>query len=292
MSPSIVTTPAIVQAVQQLREQVEVWRKDGHRIGLVPTMGALHDGHLSLVRLAEQNADKVIVSIFVNPTQFAPHEDFDRYPRDLADDTRKLATTKTDLIYAPPAGEMYARDFSTSISVGSIAEGLCSNTRPHFFGGVAVVVAKLLLQCLPDIAVFGEKDYQQLLVIRRMVRDLNIPVEILAGQTCREADGLAISSRNAYLSPDERQTAAALNQCLRKASQDIVSGKTVAETIEWGSAFLQQAGFDRVDYLEIRDAENLQPVEQVTKSARILVAAVLGKTRLIDNMAVEPPKRP
>jgi len=227
-----------------------------------------------------------VVSIFVNPTQFAPHEDFDAYPRTEGADIEKLVPLGVDLVYGPNASEMYAPGFSTSIDVGPVAEGLCSLTRPHFFGGVAVVVAKLLLQALPDVAIFGEKDYQQLLVIKRMVTDLDIPVEILSGETQREADGLAISSRNVYMSGEERARAVELSRTLSASIAALRAGEDVETVCARGIGMLLAAGFDKVDYLEVRDAETLVPVQDLSRPTRILAAAHMGKTRLIDNMPV------
>lgn len=206
-------TAEIVTSISELRARITAWRADGARVGLVPTMGALHEGHLSLVREIGNTTQKVVVSIFVNPTQFAPHEDFDRYPRNLESDRARLAGTPADLIFAPPVAEMYPEGFATRIEVGGPSEGLESDFRPHFFAGVATVVSKLLLAAMPDAAIFGEKDYQQLLVIRRMVRDLGLAIEIPGGAILRETDGLAMSSRNAYLKPNERVVAGRLNVC-------------------------------------------------------------------------------
>lgn len=278
----------VARTIVGLRGEVANWRKRGETIALVPTMGALHEGHLSLVRQAAAKADHVVVSIFVNPTQFAPHEDFDTYPRTEGDDIEKLLPLGVELIYGPAASEMYAPDFSTSIDVGFVAEGLCSLTRPHFFGGVAVVVAKLLLQCLPDFAIFGEKDYQQLMVIRRMVRDLNIPVTILSGATEREADGLALSSRNAYLSPEEREIAVMLSRTLKDVKARLEAGEATESAVASGTPALLEAGFQKVDYFELRDAETLEPLATLDRPGRLLAAAHLGKTRLIDNFPVLP----
>jgi len=250
-------------------------------------MGALHEGHLALVREAKSRADCVVVSIFVNPTQFAPHEDFSRYPRDLSSDQTKLARNgAVDLVFAPSLVEMYPTGFATKILVDGPAAGLESDFRPHFFGGVATVVAKLLLQCQPDIAVFGEKDYQQLLVIKRMVRDLDIATEIVPVPTVREVDGLALSSRNAYLSASEREIAPTLNRALLAAGGRARSGVSVPKAEAEGTAVLLNAGFDRVEYFAIRDAETLQPIRDVARPARVLAAAWLGRTRLIDNVPV------
>lgn len=254
------------------------------RVGLVPTMGALHDGHLSLVREAQKNAELVVVSIFVNPTQFAPNEDFDAYPRRLEADLAKLAG-QAELVFTPQAREVYPHGYATTISVSGPSAGLESDFRPHFFSGVATVVAKLLIAATPDIAVFGEKDYQQLQVVRQMTRDLALPVEIIGSPTLREADGLALSSRNAYLDPQERKIAGRLNVILKdaiaRARQGDLGG---AET--WAVKALKDAGFDPVDYVAIRDAQTLEPIRTLERPARILAAARIGRTRLIDNMAI------
>ncbi len=279
---------ATVRTVADLRARVSAWKAEGVRVGMVPTMGALHDGHLSLVRLAKQRADRVVASIFVNPTQFAPNEDFDAYPRTEARDAELLAATGCDLLYAPNAAEMYPQGFATSVAVTGVSEPLDGAARPHHFGGVATVVAKLLTQCAPDVAVFGEKDYQQLLVIKRLARDLDLPVEILGGATARDHDGLALSSRNAYLSEDQRKIASALPATLKKTAEALAAGDGAAEAEALGIAALKAAGFEKVDYLEARDGEDLSRLGPgpVGKGARVFVAAWLGKTRLIDNMAV------
>jgi pantoate--beta-alanine ligase len=283
MSP----TPQIVTTVAELRHRVAAFREDESRIALVPTMGALHAGHLSLVREAQKDADVVIVSIFVNPTQFAPHEDFDRYPRALMADAEKLgATGETDLIFAPSLGEMYPPGFATKLEVAGPALGLESDVRPHFFSGVATVVSKLLVAAVPDVAIFGEKDYQQLLVIRRMVADLGINVQILGAPIVRERDGLAMSSRNAYLSPEERQVAGQMNIVLQGLVAELRDGATIPSVEESGKRALLTAGFNSVDYLVVRDAENLEPLALLDRPARVLAAATIGSTRLIDNMAV------
>jgi pantoate--beta-alanine ligase len=254
------------------------------RIGMVPTMGALHDGHVSLATEARRRADHVVVSIFVNPTQFAPHEDFDAYPRTLNADLAKLGDVAA-IVFAPNAREMYPQGHATSITVGGPSAGLETDFRPHFFAGVATVVAKLLIAAMPDIAVFGEKDYQQLRVVKQMVRDLALPVRIIGAPTLREADGLAMSSRNAYLSADERKVAAKLNRILKDAIAQAGNGDLRAAEAAAESA-LVAAGFDSVDYVAIRDAESLSVIERLERPARILAAAKIGQTRLIDNMAV------
>jgi len=276
----------VVRDVPALRAAVADWRRQGLRVGLVPTMGALHDGHLSLVRTAKAACDRVVASLFVNPKQFAPHEDFDRYPRDEAGDSALLASAGCDLLFAPERTAMYPDGFATSVTVADVSAPLEGEHRPHFFGGVATVVAKLLLQCLPDAAFFGEKDYQQLQVIKRLVRDLDIPVEIAGCATVREADGLAMSSRNAYLSAGERRIAAQLNVVLRDAIKTARAGGEIAGAEADAQRRLVAAGFTRIDYVAIRDAETLAPIADLSRPARILAAAWLGKTRLIDNMAV------
>ncbi|MEE2525151.1 pantoate--beta-alanine ligase [Hyphobacterium sp. HN65] len=275
-------------STDELRSIVADWRRAGLRIGFVPTMGALHEGHLSLIRMAHENADKVVASIFVNPTQFAPHEDFDAYPRTLDEDAAKLANAKCDLLYAPLASEMYPEGFSARLTVEGPARGLESDFRPHFFGGVAIVVAKLFNRVQPDIAVFGEKDYQQLLVIRQMVRDLDLPIGIIPGPTLRERDGLALSSRNAYLSTHERDVSAGLNVILKDFASDLSAG-TDWETAQGKALAKTASAFDRVDYIEARCAETLAPLPAgpVRQPARVLAAVWLGKTRLIDNLPVE-----
>ncbi|MBU6445406.1 MAG: pantoate--beta-alanine ligase [Alphaproteobacteria bacterium] len=280
------TTPKICPTIAELRAELAPMRARGTRIGLVPTMGALHEGHLSLVRETKKRAGLVAVSIFVNPTQFAPHEDFDRYPRTLEADCARLAGTGCDLVFAPAAGEMYPRGFATAIQMGGPALGLESDFRPHFFGGVAIVVAKLLIAAMPDIAMFGEKDYQQLLVIRCMAADLGLPIEIAGGAIVREADGLALSSRNAYLSSEERQVAGQLNLVLRAAIARLHKGDAIADVEVAGAAALLESGFNSVDYVAVRDAQTLEKISDLARPARILAAAKIGTTRLIDNMAV------
>jgi pantoate--beta-alanine ligase len=275
----------IVRTVADLRAAVRAWRKSGLSVGLVPTMGALHEGHLSLVRAAKERCDRVVASLFVNPRQFAPHEDFERYPRDEAGDSALLASPGCDLLFAPERSVMYPDGFATSVIVADVSVPLEGDFRPHFFGGVATVVTKLLLQCLPDAALFGEKDYQQLLVIKKLARDLDIPVEIIGSPTVREHDGLAMSSRNAYLNPDERRIAGRLNHVLHDAIKAARGGAPIADAEAEAARHLTAAGFTVVDYVAIRDADTLAPVTDVA-NARILAAAWLGKTRLIDNMAV------
>ncbi|HZB92125.1 MAG TPA: pantoate--beta-alanine ligase [Stellaceae bacterium] len=275
---------AVVRDVAALRRIVALWHQAGRRVALVPTMGALHAGHLALVARARELADRVIASIFVNPTQFGPNEDFARYPRDEAADAAKLAAARCDLLYAPAVAEIYPDGFSATVSAGALAEGLCGAFRPGHFAGVATVVTKLLLQSRCDVACFGEKDYQQLQVVRRVARDLDIPVRIEGVPTVREADGLALSSRNAYLSPAERSIAPALQRVLLETAARISRGEAIAASMAAGRSALAAAGFTRLDYLEICDAETLAPLLQPDRPGRILAAAWLGKTRLIDNV--------
>jgi pantoate--beta-alanine ligase len=275
---------AVVRSVAALRRVVADWRQAGQRVALVPTMGALHAGHLALVIRAAALADRVIASIFVNPTQFGPSEDFARYPRDEAADAAKLAASRCDLLYAPRLEEMYPANFTTSVSAGAIAEGLCGRFRPGHFAGVATVVAKLLQQSRCDVACFGEKDYQQLQVIRRVARDLDMPVRIEGVTTVREADGLALSSRNAYLSPAERKVAPALHRMLSQTAARVIGGESLAASAAAGATALTEAGFTKVDYFEICDAETLTPLQRPDRPGRVLAAAWLGKTRLIDNV--------
>ncbi len=251
---------------------------------MVPTMGALHEGHVSLVTEAKKHAAHVVVSIFVNPTQFAPHEDFDAYPRTLEADMARLGDGAA-IVFAPTAREMYPDGHATTITVGGPSHGLETDFRPHFFAGVATVVAKLLIAASPDIAVFGEKDYQQLLVVQRLVRDLALPTQVLGAPTLREADGLAMSSRNAYLSPAERGIAARLNVILK----DVIAAARLGDLRAAEAAGIQSlydAGFDHVDYVAIRDAGSLDHIAALERPARVLAAAKIGKTRLIDNMAI------
>jgi pantoate--beta-alanine ligase len=278
-----------VRTISDLRSQIAKCRKAGERIALVPTMGALHAGHLSLVKLAKSRCNRVVASIFVNPTQFGPREDFNIYPREEASDLDKLAKAGADLVFIPDTTEMYPPGFSTHVKVSDLTDDLCGASRPNHFEGVATVVTKLLLQCAPDIAVFGEKDYQQLLVIKRLVRDLNIPVQIVGGPIVREADGLALSSRNAYLSREQRKTAPLLHQTISEAAADLARGEGADAAALAGRFKLEAAGF-RIDYVAVRDPDTLKPLSgPVAPGARVLVAAYLGKTRLIDNVAVPSP---
>ena len=280
----------VVRTIADLRAEVRAWRAAGLRVGFVPTMGALHEGHLSLVRLARGRADRVVVSIFVNPTQFGPNEDFDAYPRDEARDAALLAQAGCHLLFAPTVAEMYPPGASTTVSVAGVSEPLDGQARPGHFAGVATVVTKLLNQCAPDVAVFGEKDFQQLQVIRRLVRDLDLPVEIVGGPTARADDGLALSSRNAYLSPDERRVAGRLNVVLADALRRLRAGEPVSDVEARAVADLRTAGFSAVDYVEARAPDTLDRLGPGPAAGpiRILAAARLGRTRLIDNMGDSP----
>lgn len=278
---------AIKNEISALRAAVSAARAEGKRIGFVPTLGALHKGHLSLITEARKHADWVAVSVFVNPTQFSPADDFDGYPRTLDDDAELLAEGgEADLLFAPPVREMYPRDFATGIVVGGPAKGLESDFRPHYFSGVAVAITKMLIAVMPDIAMFGEKDYQQLLVVRQFVRDLGLPIEIIGAPIVREPDGLACNSRNAYLSEQERQIAAQLYPVLQLVAAAARDGKETVVAEEAGISALKSAGFTSVDYLTIRDATTLAPMTQVDRPARVLTAARIGRNRLIDNIAV------
>lgn len=279
------TTPLIARTIAELRQTVASWRRAGERVALVPTMGALHPGHVSLVDLGRANARRVVTSIFVNPTQFAPNEDFSKYPRTFDADVERLAKAGCELVFAPSPDVMYGKGFATTISLeGPAKAGLEDAFRPTHFAGVATVVAKLLIQCGPDLAIFGEKDFQQLAVIARMVRDLDIPVEIIGAPTLREPDGLAMSSRNIYLSAAERATAPALYRTLQDCAARLAQGERPDNVLAEGRAAIEKAGFT-LDYLELRDAATLATPGADTKAAlRLLAAARMGATRLIDNV--------
>ena len=282
--------PAVLQSVASLREAIAAWRAEGRDVALVPTMGALHDGHMALVRAARANAARTVVSLFVNPAQFAPDEDLALYPRDPRQDLARLDAAGADAAFMPFVEEIYPPGFATAVTVEGVTAGLEGAARPHFFAGVATVVTKLLLQCLPDIAVFGEKDYQQLVTIRRLVRDLDIPCRLEAVPTVRERDGLALSSRNAYLSATERETAAALFRVLSELAAALAGGERVIDQVNRGTAALAAAGFTRVDYVAVCDAETLAPVPRIAAPARVLAAARLGAIRLIDNVPIDSPR--
>jgi pantoate--beta-alanine ligase len=279
--------PKMARTIPALRRAVELYRKAGQTVALVPTMGALHAGHLALVREAKRRARRVVVSIFVNPTQFAPTEDFGSYPRTFATDVEALADAKADLVWAPTANAMYPQGFATRIEPqGPALAGLEDKFRPHFFGGVATVVAKLFTQVEPDFALFGEKDYQQLCVVRQMAKDLDLPLKIIGVKTVREKDGLALSSRNAYLSAGERSVAPVLYRVLKTSAARIKNGEAIADVLDVGRREIDVAGF-ALDYLEARHALTLAPIASPKDGPiRLLVAAKIGRTRLIDNIAV------
>ncbi|WP_423415124.1 pantoate--beta-alanine ligase [Hyphomicrobium sp. B1] len=276
----------IVRTVHDLRKAVAKWRGRDQTVGLVPTMGALHAGHISLVKLAKKKADKAVVSIFVNPTQFAANEDLSRYPRDEAGDLAKLAAADADLVWSPGVEEMYPDGFSTGVRAGSAAKDLEGAFRPGHFDGVATVCAKLFNQVTPDIAVFGEKDFQQLAVLRQMVRDLNMPLKLIGSPTKRDADGLALSSRNAYLSEAERKIAPALYAAISALAKDVANGADIPAGVADAKRKVTAAGFTKIDYIEVRDAETLEPASTASgRPMRVLAACWLGQTRLIDNVA-------
>jgi pantoate--beta-alanine ligase len=280
-------TPGIVRSLPSLRRARDELARRNATIALVPTMGALHDGHISLVRLARRRAKKVVVSIFVNPTQFAVHEDLGSYPRTWKEDIRKLAAEGVDLVWNPDAKTMYPDGFATRVAPeGPAVAGLEDRFRPHFFGGVATVVTKLFTQVRPDFAMFGEKDYQQLKVVTRMARDLDLGVKIVGGPIVRERDGLAMSSRNVYLSPDERRAAPTLFRAMKQAVKHIRAGEDIQSALAGSAEMIASAGF-ALDYLEARHAETLAPIASVKDGPiRLLVAAKIGTTRLIDNVKV------
>lgn len=277
--------PHISRTIADLRAQVKEWRRQGLSVAMVPTMGALHDGHLSLMREALSRADRCIVSIFVNPTQFAPTEDLDKYPRQLERDLERLAEVGVQLAFTPSPDEVYPEGFATKVVVGGPSAGLETDFRPHFFEGVATVVSKLFLQAAPDCAVFGQKDYQQLCVVRRMCRDLDIPVEIIGAPTVRDAHGLAMSSRNAYLDAGQLAIARQMNVILYSAAAAIAEGADPDKATSGASRALLDAGFRNVDYVAVRESGSLGPWQPETEG-RLLAAAWLGSTRLIDNVAI------
>jgi pantoate--beta-alanine ligase len=280
--------PKVFRTVAALRAETASIRAQGGRIALVPTMGALHEGHLTLVREARRRADKALVSIFVNPAQFGPSEDFAAYPRQEESDLAKLEGAGADAVFLPAVAEIYPPGFATTVSVNGLTERLEGPVRPGHFAGVATVVAKLLIQTAPDVALFGEKDYQQLQVIKRLARDLDLPVAIEGVATVREADGLAMSSRNAYLSPAERAIAPALHRVLRQCLAALRQGAEAEPCLAAGARDIVAAGFAAVDYLELAGAEDLAPLARLDRPARLLVAARLGKARLIDNIPALP----
>ena len=283
----------IVRSKKELRTKVREWHMSGLKVGMVPTMGALHHGHLSLIKEIHKHVDKVVVSIFVNPKQFGPNEDFDKYPRSETADIKKLEEVNTDLLYTPEVSEIYPEGFLTNVSVSKITEGLCAAKRPGHFDGVTTVVTKLLLQCLPDVALFGEKDFQQYTVLKQLAKDLDIPTDVMCGKLIRDDDGLATSSRNVYLTPKERKIALEIPKTLQQIISEIEGGiLSIEEALEKGNQHLLDSGFKEVQYLEIRQSDNLEPISHTVAEsspilARVLVAAVVGKTRLIDNMPIK-----
>lgn len=278
----------IIRGKAELRQALSMLREGGGTVALVPTMGALHAGHIALVAEARQRATHVVASIFVNPTQFGANEDLSRYPRREAGDARMLEEAGTAILWAPDVDTMYPNGPEIDVKAGPASSGLDGDARPGHFDGVATVVARLFDQVQPDIAVFGEKDYQQLLVIRQMVASLGLGIDIVAVPTQRDADGLALSSRNAYLSEEERLAARTLPRALGEAAQAIIGGAAAAEAIDRAREKLAAAGFDPVDYVELRDAATLEPMTALDRPARLLAAAFLGRTRLIDNLPVDP----
>lgn len=280
--------PIIIRNLSELRSQVWEWRGFGETMAFVPTMGALHEGHLSLIKLARTNASKVIASIFVNPTQFAPGEDFESYPRQEESDIAKLKSAGCGLVYIPNPASMYHPDHTTSVKVGGVADGLETDHRPTFFDGVALVVTKLLNRVAPDIAIFGEKDYQQLATIRRMVVDLDMPIKIVGAEIARDAHGLALSSRNQYFDADGLAIARQLNVIMKACVADLKKGDDINVATERAKTAFREAGFDGVDYISVADANSLEIQETgiVDKPMRLLIAAHCKDVRLIDNCAV------
>lgn len=274
-----------IQNTAMLREQIRQWRRNDKTIALVPTMGALHQGHLSLVSMAREKADHVVASIFVNPTQFGAGEDLDRYPRQEAVDAELLQQTGCDLLFLPDVDTIYPWGFATTVHVDGITDVMEGRLRPGHFDGVTTIVSKLLLLTLPDMAIFGEKDWQQLAVVRRMTIDLNIPVEVIGAPIIRDVDGLALSSRNAYLNPDDRKTAGLLPRTLQQTAEDLARGADAGPCLKAAKTRLHEAGF-AVDYLLLADGNNLQTLDRPQPGARLFVAASIGRTRLIDNMPV------
>ncbi|MEZ6000804.1 pantoate--beta-alanine ligase [Hyphomonas sp.] len=281
---------ATVRTRSELFQQVRAWKQAGETVGFVPTMGALHGGHLSLIEKAKEKATRIVASIFVNPTQFAPGEDFDTYPRDENADLAKLASVGCDLAYLPTVDEMYPEGSVTNVRVEEMSDLLDGIYRPHFFYGVATVVARLFLHVQPDAAVFGEKDYQQLQIIRRMVRDLGFPIEIIGAATARDADGLAQSSRNLYLKPEERRNAGAMQAALHRASVRLAAGELPSVALSEARDLLVRSGFGKIDYVSLVDPATLQDLPDAPlpagSIARLLGAAWMGRTRLIDNISV------
>ena len=278
----------VVHTTSDLRAHVDAWRKQNEKVALIPTMGYLHKAHLALIEAGRQRCSKIVVSIFVNPKQFGPDEDFERYPRDEENDLRILTENQVDLAFVPHLDEIYPADFSTSISVPRLTQNLCATLRPGHFSGVATICAKLFNQCGPDVAVFGEKDYQQLQMIRHMVKDLNIPIEICSVPTVRESDGLAISSRNIYLDQEERVRAAQINGILSETAARLYAGHQPSKELANATAQLIEKVGAPPEYIELCDADTLVPVVELNAPARLILAITVGKTRLIDNWPVLP----
>lgn len=279
----------IIESIAEMQQAAEGWRCDGKRIGLVPTMGYLHEGHLELMRSLRPQCDVLVISIFVNPAQFAPNEDFERYPRDLERDIRLASAVGVDIGFMPQVAEIYPEGYQTYVTVTEVAAPLCGRSRPIFFRGVATVVAKLFHMVKPHVAVFGEKDFQQLVTVRRMVQDLNMEIEIIGHPTVREADGLAMSSRNAYLTPEQRQKAVRLNQSLRRAQALVQGGEQAGEVIlNKVREVLDEDNDVRIDYAELCDPATLQPVTRVEGPTLLALAVHVGVARLIDNAILKP----
>ncbi len=277
----------VVRTIADLRQRISSWRVEGQTVSLVPTMGALHDGHLSLIKIAQEKCDRVVASIFVNPKQFLPNEDFEKYPRNEDSDIEKLVELGADLLFSPNASEMYRPDASTAVVISQLTDCLCATSRPGFFDGVGTVVTKLLIQTLPDIAIFGEKDYQQLLIIKRLARDLDIPTKIIGAPTIREIDGLAVSSRNVYLSPSHRETAPSIFKVLKTTATAIALGDDASLAAKKAHDDLVLAGFSKIEYFEARHSETLEPIKDTRNPGRLFAAVWLGSTRLIDNLEIK-----
>lgn len=274
----------LFQKIEELQKFVLTHKTQSRRVGFVPTMGYLHEGHLALVREAKRKSDIVIASIFVNPTQFAANEDLSRYPRDEAGDLKKLDEAACDAVFLPSPEEMYPKNFQSKVSLIEITQGLCGAHRPGHFDGVATVVLKLFNITQADLALFGEKDFQQLAVIRQMVKDLNLPIEIVGYPTQRSPEGLALSSRNSYLSEEEKKQALALSRCIKELQEAVQKGeKNVSTLLTLGRKIIEQVPEIKIEYLEIVDANSLKPIAKIESEARVLIAVKLGKTRLIDN---------
>lgn len=289
-APEVSPSLTILRTAADLRAATQPFRDDGKLVGLVPTMGALHEGHLELVKRARRDCGLVIASLFVNPTQFGEGEDFDAYPRNEAEDIALFDAHGVDFVYAPDAAEMYPDGFGITVTVFGITEGLCGAARPGHFDGVTTVVSRLFEHCAPDVAYFGEKDYQQFKVVQRMVEELELNIRIVGIPTVRERDGLALSSRNAYLNLGQRRAAPALYGTMFALAERLHDGVDIAAQCAWGRQALLDAGFDSVDYFEICDANTLVPASANADNLRIFAAARLGATRLIDNMPVDPPE--